>query len=193
MLRSADNHKPITPLAFIVCMALIAAALVFVCGCSGGKQAGIQPGSAFTDSKDMAIVIDGKAYPVRVDSAGVLQKLGEGYAYEETVSCVYEGYDKSFDYGDIKVSTVPVDGVDVIEMFTVTGGSYATPRGIKVGDTRQAVLEAYGENYTSDDGYYITYTQNGDANEFSAMRVMFKMEGDAVTEICVYSPSYTNE
>lgn len=172
-------------------------ALIMLCGalcaCSGSnEESGVKPGAPFNDSTDMAVVINGVTYSVRTDSANVLSALGNDYDYSETVSCIYEGYDKAFAFDDITVSTVPVDGKDIIEMFTLTGGDYATARGIKVGDTRQKVLEAYGEHYTSDDGYYLTYTQNGDPNDYSAMRVMFKMNGDTVEEICVYSPSYTN-
>ena len=181
-------------------IALAAAMLIacaFIAGCSGKKTdndaQAIAPGSAFKDSRDMAVVVNGVTYPVRVDSANVLSALGNDYDYFETVSCVYKGYDKSFEYDDIKVSTVPVDDVDIIEMFTITGGDHSTPRGIKVGASRRDVLTAYGENYTSDDGFYITYTENGDPDDYSAMRIMFKMEGDTVTEICVYSPSYTND
>lgn len=180
--------------------ALLIAAILAVCaltGCSGqpgqqGQQSGIAPGSVFKDDKDMAVVINGVTYPVRVDSAGVLAALGNDYDYDETVSCIYEGYDKTFRYDDITVSTVPVDGVDIIEMFTITGGDYATARGVKVGASKQDVFTAYGESFTMDDGYYIMYTQNGDPNDYSSMRVMFKMAGDTVEEICVYSPSYTN-
>ena len=175
-------------LASIMCLSL--------CACSGGnKAAGIAPGSAFKDAQDMAVVINGVTYPVRVDSKAVLEALGgiDSCEYEETVSCVYKGYDKSFDFGDIRVSTVPVDDVDIIEMFTLRGGDYATPRGIKVGDPRQKMIEAYGESCMMDDGYYVTYTANGDPNDFSAMRIMFKMNGDTIEEICVYSPSYTND
>lgn len=178
----------------------LAAALVFVCafiaGCgkqTDNKPQGIAPGSPFKDAQDMAVIVNGVTYPVRVDSANVLSALGNDYDYSETVSCVYKGYDKSFEYDDIKVSTVPVDEVDIIEMFTITGGDHSTPRGIKVGASRAEVLAAYGESFTSDDGFYITYTENGDPNDYSAMRIMFKMEGDTVTEICVYSPSYTND
>ena len=180
-------------LALMAALLMAAAALA---GCSGNKpddKQGIAPGSPFKDASDMAVVINGVTYPVRVDSANVLSALGNDYDYSETVSCVYKGYDKSFEYDDIKVSTVPVDDVDIIEMFTVTGGDHATPRGIRVGDTREAVLAAYGENYTSDDGFYITYTENGDPYDYSAMRIMFKMTDDKVEEICIYSPSYTND
>lgn len=170
---------------------LAAALLMLAVGCS--KPAGIEPGSAFKEDADMALVINGKTYAVRTDSAPVISVLGEDYAYEETVSCIYEGYDKTFNYGDITVYTVPVDDQDIIEMFTVTGGDYATPRGIKVGSTRQDVLTAYGENFTSDDGYYLTYTEDGNPENFSAMRVMFRMENDKVVEFSVYSPSYSND
>ncbi len=177
-------------LASIMCVSLAACS-----GGSGAKSNAIEPGSAFKDEADMAVVIGGVTYPVRVDSSAVIEALGgrDGCEYEETVSCVYKGYDKSFDFGGIKVSTVPVDDVDIIEMFTLRSKDYTTPRGIAVGATRQQVIDAYGESYTSDDGYYITYTQNGDPADYSAMRVMFKMNGDAVEEISVYSPSYTND
>lgn len=178
--------------ALLISVMLLAA----FAGCSGSKQGESQqiaPGSAFNDKADMAVVINGVTYPVRVDSANVLSALGNDYDYDETVSCVYEGYDKTFQFEDIRVSTVPVDNVDIIEMFTLTGGDYSTTRGLKVGASRQDVVAAYGDRFTSDDGYYLVYTQNGDPNDYSAMRIMFKMNGDTVEEICIYSPSYTND
>ena len=78
----------------------------------------------------------------------------------------------------------PVSGLSV--------GSDVNYRGVKVGDSRQELYAAYGENFTSDDGYYVVYTQNGDPTDYSSMRIMFKMDGDKIEEICVYSPSYTN-
>ncbi len=138
----------------------------------------------------MAVVINGKAYPVRVDSAEVLSVLGDGYTYGETVSCVYDGYDKTFAYDGITVSTVPDGGSDIIEMFTITGAAYTTTRGITVGATRDEVIAAYGENYF-DDGY-LTYTESGNMDNISEMRIQFLFDGDAVSEIYVYSPSYSN-
>lgn len=153
-------------------------------------QAQDMTGKPFSNEADMAVVINGKAYPVRVDSAEVLSVLGDGYTYGETVSCVYDGYDKTFAYDGITVSTVPDGGADIIEMFTITGPAYTTTRGITVGATRDEVIAAYGENYF-DDGY-LTYTESGNMDNISEMRIQFLFDGDAVSEIYVYSPSYSN-
>lgn len=152
--------------------------------------AGDRKGEPFSNDLDMAVVINGKTYPVRVDSAEVLSVLGDGYEYGETVSCVYDGYDKTFTYDGIVVSTVPVDGKDVIEMFTITGPAYTTTRNITVGATRDEVIEAYGENYF-DDGY-LTYTESGSEENISEMRIQFLFEEDTLSEIYIYSPSYSN-
>ena len=147
-------------------------------------------GKPFDNDSDMAVVIDGKWYPVRVDSAEVLSVLGDDCKKDETISCVYDGYDKTFTYDGIVVSTVPDGGVDIVEMFTITGGDYTTTRNIGVGATRDEVIAAYGENYW-DDGY-LTYTESGDENNISEMRIQFLLENDVVTEINIYSPSYSN-
>lgn len=148
-------------------------------------------GKPFDEAFDMALVINGKTYPVRVDSAEVLSVLGEGYQYDEAISCVYEGYDKNFTYDGVTVSTVPVDGKDVIEMFSVYSADYKTPRNITIGATREEVVAAYGEGFF-DDGYYVTYTKSGDPANISEMRIQFRFENDVLTEFFIYSPSYSN-
>ena len=147
-------------------------------------------GKPFSNDFDMAVMIGGKAYPVRVDSAEVLGVLGTDCEKDETISCVYDGMDKTFTYDGIIVSTVPVDGKDIIEMFTIKSSEYTTTRNITVGATREEVIAAYGENYW-DDGY-VTYTESGDENDISEMRIQFLFENDVVSEIYIYSPSYAN-
>lgn len=147
-------------------------------------------GKPFSNDFDMAVVIDGKTYPVRVDSAEVLSALGTDCKEDQTISCVYDGYDKTFTYEGITVSTVPVDGKDIIEMFTITGPAYATTRNITVGASREEVIAAYGEKYF-DDGY-LTYTESGTDADISEMRIQFEFEGDTVSNIFIYSPSYSN-
>ena len=116
--------------------------------------------------------------------------LGDGYEYGETVSCVYEGYDKTYTYPDIVVSTVPDGDTDIIEMFTINGKSASTTRNITVGATKEEVIAAYGDNYW-DDGY-MNYTESGDENNISEMRIQFELENDVVKHIFIYSPSYSN-
>lgn len=145
-------------------------------------------GKPFNNDLDMSVVIDGVKYPVREDSKKVLGVLGGDYMLEQRISCVYEGDDKTFTYDGIIVSTVPINGKDIVEMFTITGGDYTTARGIGVGASMDEVVAAYGENYW-DDGY-INYTESANPENISEMRIQFLFDGGKVSEIYIYSPSY---
>lgn len=140
------------------------------------------------NEKDLGIETDGETYYLRTDSAPLIAALGEGYEYSEMVSCVYDGKDKTYTYPGITVSTVPVDGKDIIEMLTLTDDTYSTLRGSRVGDSREKVIAAYGEEYF-DDGY-INYTLTNDPADIQAERIQFEMNGDTVSAIYIYSPSY---
>ncbi len=146
-------------------------------------------GQPFTNSKDMAAIVNGVTFHVRTDSADVLRVLGNEYDYSEVMSCVYDGYDKQFIYDGITVCTVPVDGVDVIEQFIITGGDYSTARNIKVGSTLDEIVAAYGEDYF-DDGY-VTYTESNDPANITEWRIQFYLVDGVVQEIYIYSPSYS--
>ena len=163
-----------------IIIAMIAILALLLCAC-GAKQEGF-------GQDDLGLELNGETYYLRTDSAPLIAALGDGYEYSEMVSCVYDGRDKTFAYPGLTVNTVPVDGKDIIEMFTLTDGTYATLRGCKVGDSREAVIAAYGEEYF-DDGY-INYTLTNDPADIQAERIQFEMSGDTVSTIYIYSPSY---
>ena len=161
-------------------LSLSVAVLLMLCivAACGGSPAPAAPTGAFSE-KDLGVEIGGKVYYLREDSAALLAALGDGFEYSEMVSCVYDG---------ITVNTVPVGGKDVIEMITLTDGTYATLRGAKVGDALSSVTELYGADYF-DDGY-LTYSITNDPEDIEAERIQFEPLGDAVGTIYIYSPSY---
>lgn len=164
-------------LALMLCIA------VFACASDNVNA----PEGAFS-SKDLGIAMNSQTYYLREDSAPLLSALGDGYEYSEMVSCVYDGKDKTYIYPGITVQTVPVDGKDIIEMFTLTDTTYSTLRGVKVGDTLEKLTGAYGEDYF-DDGY-VTYSLSGDASDIQAERIQFYVVNNEITTIYIYSPSY---
>lgn len=170
-------------------LSLSIAVLLMLCvvAACGGEPAAAAPTGAFSE-KDLGIEVGGKVYYLREDSAALLAALGDGYEYSEMVSCVYDGKDKTYAYPGITVNTVPVDGKDVTEMITLTGDTYATLRGAKVGDALSTLTELYGVDYF-DDGY-ITYSTTNDPSDIQAERIQFEFAGDAVITIYIYSPSY---
>ncbi len=152
--------------------------------CSGAAV----PTGAFSEN-DLGVAVDGDSYYLREDSAPLIEALGDGYEYSAQVSCVYDGEDKVFAYpAGIAVSTVPVDGKDVVELITLTTNAYETLRGAKVGDSLEDVKSLYGDAYF-DDGY-LTYSLTNDAADIRAERIQFEYAGDVVTRIFIYSPSY---
>lgn len=167
-------------------LSLSIAVLLMLCivAACGGSPAPAAPTGAFSE-KDLGVEIGGKVYYLREDSAALLAALGDGFEYSEMVSCVYDGKDKTYTYPGI---TVPVGGKDVIEMITLTDGTYATLRGAKVGDALSSVTELYGADYF-DDGY-LTYSITNDPEDIEAERIQFEPLGDAVGTIYIYSPSY---
>lgn len=160
---------------------IMLALMLLLAGCSGKTNSGFS-------EDDLGLEIAGGKYYLREDSAPVIEALGDGYEYSEMVSCVYDGQDKTFAYPGLTVNTVPVEGRDIIEMFTLTDDTYATLRGVKVGMSRDQVIAAYGEEYF-DDGY-INYTVTNDPADIQAERIQFEMSGDTVSVIYIYSPSY---
>ena len=176
--------------SYILIAAIVLCLIMAACSPSGTNNVDALTG-AFTD-KDLGIAIDGKTYYLREDSAALIAALGDGYEYSEMVSCVYDGKDKTFAYDGITVSTVPVDGKDVTEMITITGGGYTTLRGIGVGigvfSTIGEVKAVYGEKWF-DDGY-LTYSISGVETDIHSERIQFEYSGDTVTRIFIYSPSY---
>lgn len=170
-------------------LSLSIAVLLMLCivAACGGSPAPAAPTGAFSE-KDLGVEIGGKVYYLREDSAALLAALGDGFEYSEMVSCVYDGKDKTYTYPGITANTVPVGGKDVIEMITLTDGTYATLRGAKVGDALSSVTELYGADYF-DDGYH-TYSITNDPEDIEAERIQFEPLGDAVGTIYIYSPSY---
>ncbi|MDO4568581.1 MAG: hypothetical protein Q4B99_06455 [Clostridia bacterium] len=170
----------------LIALMLTAALALCAAGCTGGELT--PPTGAFTVA-DMGIAVDGKVYSIRSDSAPLIAALGDDYEYSYSVSCVYDGDDKLYDYAGISVSTVPVDGKDIIEMITIDGAGYATLRGVGIGAALEDIVAAYGEDYF-DDGY-ITYTYDNDPADYNAERIQFELDAQGVvTRIFIYSPSY---
>lgn len=178
------NRKSI---ALVLLLTLTVSFTLGLYGC-GQDAAGAGAPSGKFSQQDLGVSIEGKVYGLREDSAPLLEALGSGYDYSEMVSCVYDGKDKTYRYPGITVNTVPVDGKDLVEMITLTDGTYQTLRGTKVGDTLDAVKKLYGEEYF-DDGY-LTYSLTNDSNDIQAERIQFEYAGGQVSTIYIYSPSY---
>lgn len=89
----------------------------------------------------------------------LITALGSDYSYYESPSCAYIGMDKCYVYSGFSIYTYPdTDAVDHVLQVVLTDDSLSTPEGLILGDTKDKVIELYGNDYKESDGSY-SYTR----------------------------------
>lgn len=91
---------------------------------------------------------------VGAEAAPILKALGTPKSTFEQDSCAYQGKDKVYQYDGFDICTYPVKGKDYISAVYLMDDTAVTPEGIKIGSTKQEVLNAYGNEYTEEFGVY---------------------------------------
>lgn len=132
---------------------------------------------------DIAVAYDGVTVRPNDDASAILAKLGDGYEYQEAISCTYSenGMDKGFTYNDggVIIATVPLNaGADYINGLDTSEDGWMTGKGIAVGSTRNDVVSAYGEPHYDEGGFIAYYA---DKNDPVSASLCFTLENDAVT------------
>lgn len=86
----------------------------------------------------------------------------------EGISCMGDGYDRTYDYGDYIVYTFAdrAKTGDYVQEIDLVTDAYSTNAGIHVGSTREEVEAAYGvsdnDQYGSSEGGYFVFLYDGD-------------------------------
>ncbi|MGI6167172.1 MAG: hypothetical protein ACOYIA_03430 [Eubacteriales bacterium] len=91
------------------------------------------------------------------DIAPVIAALGEPTRYYEAASCAFEGLDKIYTYGGVQINTYPDGEVDRVLSVVLLDDACLTPEGVGIGSDVQAVIAAYGNEYTGTENS-MTYT-----------------------------------
>lgn len=130
------------------CVLLILLGMLACAACSAEAPAPLS-------SDDFLFAFGGEAYALGIPAAPLIKAVEAVYGpfhVFEVDSCLYEGMDRELENVDLLLGTYPIgpDGADVLETIMVVGGDYRTPRGIGIGDSSDAVVSAYGENFVFD-------------------------------------------
>lgn len=118
---------------------------------------------------------NGVTIPMNVDAAPILEQLGDSMDYFEAPSCAFQGLDKIFYYSGFELSTYPQEDKDMVSSVNLLDDTVTTKEGLYLGASLDEVLDAYGNDYTEENGFY-TYTQ-GDS------KLTFVVENDVVSAI----------
>jgi len=97
----------------------------------------------------------------------VINQLGEPDGVFEAPSCAFDGIDRIFAYGTaIQIYTYPLGDNDYIHTVAFFDDTVRTTDGrIRLYDTVEAVINAYGDDYEYDTGMY-TFTRGRTVLEF---------------------------
>jgi hypothetical protein len=104
--------------------------------CGGGDTAG---DADYTFEKGKTVIA------IHGDMEPILAALGDWNDYEEKPSCGFSGISKLYVYGSFEIETYPVDGKDYVYRVELYDDTVATAEGIRIGQTREQVIETYGE------------------------------------------------
>ncbi len=110
-----------------------------------------------------------------MDAAPIVEQLGEADSYFEAPSCAFEGIDKVYTYGSFELDTYPTDDKDYVSSVVFKDDTIATTEGVGIGDPEDKVVEAYGSDWTEEDGMRV-YEKDG-------MKLCFILEDDTVASI----------
>ncbi len=111
------------------------------------------------------------------DADGLEIELGEPQGKVETDSCGGGAEpDREFTYVGFKFNTINENGVNKVVKIVLTDDSVKTPEGIGIGDGREAVIEAYGSDFTETADGALVYTDG-------ETKLMFGIKDGAVSAI----------
>lgn len=148
---------------------MIFSTLIVACG---GKEQTV-------DLQKNQVEMNGKVITLNDNVKDVIEKLGECKNVKESKSCLFDGNDKTYDYNDIIITTYPQKENDLVSSITVSHQDIKISSGIKIGDSLEQILQAYGDGYVSQDDVACSY-------EFGDYGIIFYLEDEHIQQYDVY-------
>lgn len=128
--------------------------------------------------EDFAVIVNDVEVKFGEDINEYLKKLGDPDDFSQARSCLHDGDDKIFVYGDVTLYTFPNGKKDILYIAEYTGET-KTKSGINVGSTKDDVIKAYGKKY-EEDPVFMVYS----LDELSTISI--QMENNKVVYVEIY-------
>lgn len=135
-------------------LALALAALLLLGGCGAAQTDGdnkkLQTETKGIELGEVSLYIGGRLTDEHKEM------LGDPISTSEAPSCMYEGFDIIYEYEGFTLQTNQQSEDEIVCIVTVEDSQYPTAKGVKVGDSVDAVKDAYGDP-TDESDYYLVY------------------------------------
>jgi len=162
----------------IIASLIFALAIALFSGCAEKKT---------TSTKDYKlqngeVCINDIVFSIRTSFDKIKDDLGEPVKYQESKSCLYDGFDKIYQYSDLIISTYPLEKKEYISSIILLNENKTITYNcnVKIGDSMNDVKTKLKgkELITSSTCYQLEETDMGFA---------FYFEGETVSKIEIYS------
>jgi hypothetical protein len=164
-------------LVIALCIVL-GAVMLTACGGSDSDSANGTDAAQTQDtatSDGYSYNLNGTTLAMNAQMAPAVETLGDPDSYFESESCAFQGLDKVYTYGSVKITTYPLEEVDYIYSVELMDDTVSTAEGIGIGASKDDVTGAYGNASETTDTSLI-YTK-GDST------LTFIFDGDSVSAI----------
>ena len=157
-----------------IALTLCLLTLLALCACDSAESgAGGKADDYVFKKGDVTIAVD-------ADLAPVIEALGEPINYVEAPSCAHTGTSKYYTYAGIDIESYPDGMKDRIYIVALIDDSVATAEGIRIGDSRDDLMEVYGEPTSSSEkillyeakGMYLKFIMNAGGTRISQIQYM---------------------
>lgn len=132
--------------------------------------------AASTSSAGYVYTSNGTDIKINDDVNAIVSKLGtpKGGTYEAK-SCAFDGMDKFWYYDGFTLQAYQNDGKDVVYSVTFTDDTVKTKEGVKIGDSKDKVTQAYGSSFKENNGQLVYESGN--------MKLSFGMKDNKVQSV----------
>ena len=149
-------------------LALTLAMALLLCGC--GKDSGTTGNNDGNQFQTAGIQIGGATLNIGGRLTDEIQStLGEPISTSEAPSCLYEGMDTVYEYEGFFLQTSQVGDSEVVVIITIETANHTTNKGIKVGDTAEALSNAYS-NPVEETKNYVVYRHDNNVTVTFSLR-----------------------
>lgn len=102
--------------------------------------------------------------------------IDEDAMFSEIPSCAFAGTDKVYTYDNVELIVAEIDGRDTVYSVYFINETQETGEGIKISDSKEDMIEKYGNSYEEILGNKYVYTKNN-------VEISFMIENDIITGI----------
>ncbi len=159
-------------------LALALAALFLLTGC-GGKDKKEPQKQEENTAYDGIVLGDVTVHLGEELTDAQKETLGNPVETQEFPSCISGATDTKYVYNDFSLQVYPHEDTQRLQIVELLTNTYATEKGVRVGDTAEAVKKAYGEPI-DEAKFYIDYALT------ESITLSFELK-DGVVEKIVYT------